>query len=167
MAYLAWTNVTLAVLGVWRGTMGFRAPTTDSTGAPVYLGPEYLLTAEQPDLYVVVAYPGGDEDLVSLGGMTQSVGPMAGATRPRDEAGSIECRVIAETGDNDVQGVLEAADAAVQALAQAIRTDQALGQTLGGRISQVGVLVGEPLLYAADQGAGCEWALTITYTARV
>jgi hypothetical protein len=159
--------------GAMRATTGYRSPYSGSSGITVFDGPEYGLTEEHSESYLVIGWAGDPDSPEDSGQSRQTTGPLAAnAGRPRDEEGTINCRAVSQIGDASLtqRSVKDARDACLAVIATveaALRTDPTLGlvPTLSRLVAEMGGTF-TPKQYA-NAGIVCEIDFQVTYRARI
>jgi hypothetical protein len=156
-----------------RTTPGFRGP-DDAGLAPectVWDGPEWNISEDHADGgHLVIGWGGGDPDSVTPSADTDwQAGPIAAATRARDETTQLVCTAVAQRHDSPK----EARDEAISiltAVAAYCRADPSLGldmsETIGGVLASTYV-TGGTLSQWVDRGFNAQMTFTVTYRARV
>lgn len=107
MAATRWLDVTHAILSGMRARPGYRAPTADAAGIPVFHSVEVGMQAESGASVPVLLVVGwaGDPSLPAESGQQSSNSATLGtAPRSRQEDGQIRGMVIAQTGDAVLSG---------------------------------------------------------------
>jgi hypothetical protein len=157
-----------------RALPNHRAPTgTVSTSGlvTVYDGPEVRSTDDAIDQTIVVVGWSGedDDDLAVPATLTLTAGPIAATNRPRDEQGTINCKVISHRADS-VANARDAVVAEVVAFAELCRVDPSLGintsDTIGGVRTLAWVTAGSLVQYLS-KGYVAEMDFTVSYSTRV
>jgi hypothetical protein len=95
-----WPDVCDALVVQMRATAGYRDPFAVGATAslvPVFDGPTYALTEDHATSFLAFGVGGEPTSPSSVGDVRWSVATTGNAAR--DEVGSIECRVIAQTGE--------------------------------------------------------------------
>ena len=134
MARITWApEVIDGVLAALRALDGYRAPTDTTDGVTVYDGPEALYYGDLSGSYVIVGYggedtidPGDPSDDASEG--TVSVRALA-PTSPKENAESLRCLAVYQTGDADVSAARTAVVAIGSAVDGALRAAPRVGVT--------------------------------------
>jgi hypothetical protein len=173
MATTQWAAVVDALVAAMRATTGYRSPYSGSSGVTVFDGPEYGLTEEHSESYLVIGWAGDPDSPEDSGQSRQTTGPLAAnAGRPRDEEGTINCRAVSQIGDASLtqRSVKDARDACLAVIATveaALRTDPTLGlvPTLSRLVAEMGGTF-TPKQYA-NAGIVCEIDFQVTYRARI
>src|SRR3954466_4537936 len=101
MATTQWAAVVDALVSTMRGTTGYRSPFSGNSGITVFDGPEYGLTEEHSETFLVIGWAGDPDSPEDSGQSRQTTGPLAAnAGRPRDEEGVVNCRAVSQVGDS-------------------------------------------------------------------
>jgi hypothetical protein len=162
----------LLVLG--RALPNHRSPTglTSTAGlVTVFDGPEIRSTDDAIDqTLVVVGWSGDDDDNLSEAAtISLTSGPIAATNRPRDEATTINCKVISQRADSS-SAARNAVVAEVEAFAGLCTTDPSLGistsDTIGGVRTLAWVTAGSLVQYLS-KGYVAEMDFTVSYSTRV
>jgi hypothetical protein len=174
-----WPVVLYALVDVMRATTGFRAPGADVSESLVLVldGPEFQMTADTGDVYLMVG--GVIDDETTSGDAGQNLAVMG--TRARDEDGTVWCQAVAQLGGvflqdsglavgvpQDTWRTLTATCfAVVGAVETACRTDPGLG--IAGTpfiVCEIG-RVEAPRRYFTDSGAVVSCVFGVDYRARI
>jgi hypothetical protein len=159
--------------GAMRATTGYRSPFSGNSGNTVFDGPEYGITEERSQTFLVIGWAGDPDSPEDSGQSRQTTGPLAAnAGRPRDEEGVINCRAVSQAGDSSLRErsmktVRDDALAAIADVEASLRTDPTLGlvPTLSRMVAEMGGTF-TPRQYM-NAGAVCEIDFQVTYRARI
>jgi hypothetical protein len=173
MATTQWAAVVDALVGAMRATTGYRSPYSGNSGNTVFDGPEYGLTEEHSETYLVIGWAGDPDSPEDSGQSRQTTGPLAAnAGRPRDEEGVVNCRAVSQVGDSSLtdRSVKDVRDAALAVIADveavaAVGPDPRLVPTLSRLVAEMGGTF-TPRQYM-NAGAVCEIDFQVTYRARI
>jgi hypothetical protein len=173
MATTQWAAVVDALVAAMRATTGYRSPYSGNSGNTVFDGPEYGLTEEHSETFLVIGWAGDPDSPEDSGQSRQTTGPLAAnAGRPRDEEGVVNCRAVSQVGDasltdRSVKDVRDAALAVIADVEASLRTDPTLGlvPTLSRMVAEMGGTF-TPRQYM-NAGAVCEIDFQVTYRARI
>lgn len=106
MAVSRWLDITHAVLAGMRARPGFRSPTDDAAGTPVFHSVEVGMQAESAaavPLFLSIGWagdPSAPADAGQAGQRAATLGPV----RSRQEDGTVRGMVTAQTGDAVLSG---------------------------------------------------------------
>ena len=163
MATTLWGEVVDALVATMRATSGYRSPTSTSSGITVYDGPEVLLSGEPAGSFLVIGSTKevSGADYAGRSGQTSATF----GNRSRDEAGTIVCQAVAQSGDVDVKAVRDAALAVMGDVEDALRADNGQGVNTGYYclVEQGDATISQ---YVTG-GAVCEIEFMVTYKARI
>jgi hypothetical protein len=173
MATTQWAAVVDALVAAMRATTGYRSPYSGNSGNTVFDGPEYGLTEEHSETFLVIGWAGDPDSPEDSGQSRQTTGPLAAnAGRPRDEEGVVNCRAVSQVGDasltdRSVKDVRDAALAVIADVEASLRSDPTLGlvPTLSRMVAEMGGTF-TPRQYM-NAGAVCEIDFQVTYRARI
>jgi hypothetical protein len=173
MATTQWAAVVDALVAAMRATTGYRSPFSGNSGNTVFDGPEYGITEERSQTFLVIGWAGDPDSPEDSGQSRQTTGPLAAnAGRPRDEEGVINCRAVSQAGDSSLRErsmktVRDDALAAIADVEASLRTDPTLGlvPTLSRMVAEMGGTF-TPRQYM-NAGAVCEIDFQVTYRARI
>lgn len=163
MASTLWLQVVQALAQRWVSLGGYRSPGTSTDGCTVFLATQVGLEDSAGD-FVVVAWSGDPDAVVSPGGVVQTRGPMDRTTRPRDESGTVAVRITAQDGDTDPAGTLIRAMSYLADLEDMLRADPTVGIPARRLVTQ---LAGFTVLPYSNRGQVVEVDVTVTYSARI
>jgi hypothetical protein len=143
-----WPSVVAALVSTFQGAAG--------PSDAVYDGPP--VGSDLPVRWVTVGWVQENEQAAS--GQVRQVQSPDGFQW--DEAGTVLCEIVAQTGDVDLPGMRSSAFAFLDVLTTAVRKDR----TLGGVLSKNGTteISLEPIPQAAANGTEFWLRFTVTYT---
>lgn len=179
MTTTRWPTVLYALLDTLRAQPGYRSPGADVPESLVLVldGPEWEMTADTGDLYLVVG--GSIDDESTSGDARQKWGPIGG--RPRDDEGTVLCQAVAQLGglslpDASLAGsvpqdtwrsLTASAFAMIATVENILRADPALGITGVQRmVAELGS-VDAPHRYFTDTGAVVSILFGVDYKTRI
>jgi hypothetical protein len=172
MATTQWAAVVDALVAAMRATTGYRSPYSGNSGNTVFDGPEYGLTEEHSETFLVIGWAGDPDSPEDSGQSQQTTAALDRTARPREERGTVNCRAVSQVGDaslsdRSVKDVRDAALAVIADVEASLRTDPTLGL-----VPPLALLVAEmggtftPRQYM-NAGAVCEIDFQVTYRARI
>lgn len=164
MATTLWPQVVDGLVAGMRATAGYQAPTSTGSGVPVYDSTDPGTTNQNDEKFLVIAWPGDPDSPAEAGTWEQTPGPMA-TTRPKDEAGTVECMAIAQNGDMNPKTVRDWAFAVVADVERLCRAQQVPCLGVQG-VLWAFVRAGRFSPYM-NEGATAELQFTVTYLARL
>ena len=156
-------DVINALLSLLRAETGYRAPSTEGTGVPVFDGPEVAGDRfTEPQLIIVGDSPAGGAATFEQVGVT-----MAATTRPRDETGTVYVSAIANDGNTPAEARASAL-ALVATVETLVRTNPDLGLGSGSGFRWVGSPTSVDLTQTAHpNGFTAQLDFSLTYMARL
>ncbi len=175
MATTRWADVVQALVTRMRATAGYRSPwsTIDGTSTAVFHSIEAALMNDLGiSRYLIVGWAGDPDSLGEGGSNGQRIATL-GTNRARDEAGSIPCMAVSQTGtgyemtDAAVPAVLSDALAIVADVENALRVP-ADGPTLGISAPRMLAQIGEMRFFPVlNQGVTWRVEFSVVYDTRI
>jgi hypothetical protein len=162
-----WPTVVTAIVAAMRAQAGYQAPTSTGSDMVVFDGAEVSDNVDTINEYVVIGWS-GDPDSPSDAGQTTQGTTRHAPTRPRDENGTITCRIVCQLNDVDAIQARTTAYGMADDLAQLLIADPRVGIAASGTTQLLWALVTEvtPRQYKAG-GSICDLLVTVTYLAHL
>jgi len=177
----AWPLAARALTIGMRARAGYRSPTTDAAGVPVYYLGETSLSSESVPKLLVIGWIGEPDTIATDPGSAGQAVSTIGTARHREETGTIACRVVVHQGEAQLSGADPATAGTMgDALAQAFAVlddldaflrgsgDLGLMASPGPMQSLEAWITGVPSINPwLNEGSICRLTATVTYRARI